>query len=177
MAHLPLSSTTILPALWSSTYSNSPMYPTKIAGLSVNIALSGKGQLLRLLRMYGYASLCAEFLGCHCTAGASGWVGTTAVVCTGPMLQIDLLLTCADNVFCLCLCLRLKKQLTVLHHHLQELDNHLGGWSDQHLSLAPLLCVVHCLKGIVQDADAHHPAKRAGVSSVQSERGQPESPP
>ena len=107
--------------------------------------------------MYGYASLCAEFVGCHCTAGASGWVGTTAVVCTGPMLQIDLLLTCADNVFCLCLCLRL-----------QELDNHLGGWSDQHLSLAPLLRVVHCLKGIVQDADAHHPAKRAGVPWVQS---------
>lgn len=28
LPHLPLSSTTILPALWSSTYSNSPMYPT-----------------------------------------------------------------------------------------------------------------------------------------------------
>ena len=31
-AYLPFSSTTIFPALWSSTYSNSPMYPAIYEG-------------------------------------------------------------------------------------------------------------------------------------------------
>lgn len=53
-------------------------------------------------------------------------------------------------------CVIHARLLTVLHHDLQELDNHFGRGSDQDLSLATLLCVVHGLEGIVQHADAHH---------------------
>jgi len=49
-------------------------------------------------------------------------------------------------------------RLTVLHHHLQELDDDLGARSYEHLPLPPLLCVVHRLQSIVQDADQHHVA-------------------
>lgn len=45
---------------------------------------------------------------------------------------------------------------TVLHHDLQELNDHLGGRPDQHLPLAALLGIVHALKGIVEDTDTHH---------------------
>lgn len=56
----------------------------------------------------------------------------------------------------------------MLHHDLKKLDNHLGGGSDQHLPLSTLLCVIHGLEGIVQDTDAHHPARRPLSLTVQS---------
>lgn len=48
--------------------------------------------------------------------------------------------------------------LTVLLHHRQELDDDLRGGLDQHLPLAPLLCVEHALQSIVEHADSHHGA-------------------
>lgn len=45
---------------------------------------------------------------------------------------------------------------TVLLHHLQELDDDLGGRAQQHLALATLLSVRHRLQGIGQHAHAHH---------------------
>lgn len=53
-------------------------------------------------------------------------------------------------------------QLTLLHHHLKELDDDSAGRANQYLPLAPLLCIVHGFKGIAQYADAHH----AGQSDV-----------
>lgn len=46
--------------------------------------------------------------------------------------------------------------VAVLHHQLQELDDHLGGGADEYLTLAALLGVVHGLEGIVQHADTDH---------------------
>jgi hypothetical protein len=45
---------------------------------------------------------------------------------------------------------------TVLLHDLQELDDDLGGRSDQDLALAGLLGVVDALESIVEDGGADH---------------------
>ena len=45
---------------------------------------------------------------------------------------------------------------TVLLHQGQELDNDLGGRTDQDLALATLLSVVDVVKAVVQDGDADH---------------------
>lgn len=45
---------------------------------------------------------------------------------------------------------------TVLLHDLQELDNDLGGRSDQDLALAGLLGVVDALKSVVENGGADH---------------------
>lgn len=45
---------------------------------------------------------------------------------------------------------------TVLLHDLQELDNDLGGRSDQDLALAGLLGVVDALESIVENGSADH---------------------
>jgi hypothetical protein len=42
-------------------------------------------------------------------------------------------------------------QHTVLLHDAEELDNDLGGWSDENLSLSGLLCVVDGIERIVED--------------------------
>jgi len=44
----------------------------------------------------------------------------------------------------------------VLLHDGEELDDDLGGRSDEHLPLATLLGVEHVLEGIVEDTDANH---------------------
>lgn len=54
---------------------------------------------------------------------------------------------------------------TVLLHHLQKLDHHLGGWPHKHLSLATLLCIIHRLERICEDRHAHHLAFRASMSA------------
>lgn len=46
--------------------------------------------------------------------------------------------------------------VTVLHHHGQELDHDLRVRPDQHLALAALLRVVDALQGIGQHTDANH---------------------
>lgn len=45
---------------------------------------------------------------------------------------------------------------TVLLHDLEELDNDLGGRSDQDLALARLLGVVDALESIVENGSADH---------------------
>jgi len=44
----------------------------------------------------------------------------------------------------------------VLLHQGQELDNDLGGRTDQDLALATLLSVVDVVEAVVQDGDADH---------------------
>ena len=51
---------------------------------------------------------------------------------------------------------------TVLHHLLQELNDDLGGRTDQHLALATLLGVEDAAKAVVQHRDAHHPVFQRG---------------
>lgn len=41
-------------------------------------------------------------------------------------------------------------------HDAQELDNNLGAWSDENLTLARLLCVVDGIERIVEDASFDH---------------------
>lgn len=55
---------------------------------------------------------------------------------------------------------------TVLLHHLQKLDHHLGGWPHKHLSLATLLCIIHRLERVCEDRHAHHLALRASMSAL-----------
>jgi hypothetical protein len=44
---------------------------------------------------------------------------------------------------------------TVLLHDTEELDNNLGGWSDQDLPLSGLLSVVDGIERIVEDGGLH----------------------
>lgn len=44
----------------------------------------------------------------------------------------------------------------MLLHNTEELDNDLGGWSDQNLSLSRLLSVVDGIKRIVEDGGLNH---------------------
>ena len=44
----------------------------------------------------------------------------------------------------------------MLHHHLEELDDDLGGRPDHNLALAALLSVADVVKSIVEDTDTHH---------------------
>ena len=53
---------------------------------------------------------------------------------------------------------------TVLHHLLQELNDDLGGRTDQYLTLATLLGIEDAAKAVVQHRDAHHP--EAGGADV-----------
>lgn len=46
--------------------------------------------------------------------------------------------------------------VAVLHHHGQELDDHLGARAQQDLSLASLLSIVDALEGIGQYVHSHH---------------------
>ena len=46
--------------------------------------------------------------------------------------------------------------VAMLLHDLEELDDHLGGGTDEDLALATLLGVVDALEGVVQHADADH---------------------
>ena len=48
------------------------------------------------------------------------------------------------------------KKRTVLLHDLEELDNDLGGRTDQDLTLAGLLGVVDAVEGIVENGSADH---------------------
>jgi len=50
----------------------------------------------------------------------------------------------------------------MLHHHGQELDDHLGAGTQQHLPLATLLGVVYALQGIGQYVHTHHGCKMFG---------------
>jgi hypothetical protein len=50
---------------------------------------------------------------------------------------------------------RIEKR-TVLLHDSQELDNDLGGRSDQDLALAGLLGVVHGIESVVENGSANH---------------------
>lgn len=45
---------------------------------------------------------------------------------------------------------------TVLLHDSQELDNNLGGRSDQDLALASLLGIVHRIESVVENGSANH---------------------
>ena len=47
---------------------------------------------------------------------------------------------------------------TVLHHLLQELDDHLGGRPDENLALATLLGVEDRAKAVIEHRNAHHDA-------------------
>ena len=49
-----------------------------------------------------------------------------------------------------------RLRLTVLLHDGEELDNDLGGRTDQDLALAALLGVVDGVKGIVEDGSLDH---------------------
>lgn len=48
--------------------------------------------------------------------------------------------------------------LTVLHHHGQEADDHLGARPDEHLALATLLGIVDAFESIGQNVHPHHGA-------------------
>lgn len=52
-----------------------------------------------------------------------------------------------------------ESKQTVLLHNQKKLDDHFGGRPDHDLSFAPLLCIVHALKSIVQDTNSDHPYK------------------
>jgi len=52
--------------------------------------------------------------------------------------------------------------VAVLHHHGEELDDHLGAGTQQHLALATLLRVVDALQGIGQYVHTHHGCKWVG---------------
>ena len=44
----------------------------------------------------------------------------------------------------------------MLLHHLQEFDDHLRAWTNQHLALAGLLGIVDRFERIVENGCAHH---------------------
>lgn len=44
----------------------------------------------------------------------------------------------------------------MLLYDLEELDNDLGGWSDQDLALASLLSVVDALKSVIENGGSDH---------------------
>ncbi|GIL56494.1 hypothetical protein Vafri_11846, partial [Volvox africanus] len=46
--------------------------------------------------------------------------------------------------------------VTMLHHQRKKLNDHLGCRPEKYLPLATLLGIVHGLKRVPQDADAHH---------------------
>lgn len=102
---LPFNSTTIFPDLWSSTNSNSPMYPRESKFKKITYTI--KGYKVRRIWISGKKKLCL-------------WIHT------------------------------------MLLHNLKELDDHFWGRSDHHLTLSPLLCIVHALEGIIQNANSHH---------------------
>ena len=56
---------------------------------------------------------------------------------------------------------------TVLHHLLQELNDHLGGGAHQHLALAALLSIEDAAQAVVEHRDTNHGscAWRAGKES------------
>ena len=59
---------------------------------------------------------------------------------------------------------------TLLHHDLQELDDHLAAGAYKDLPLSALLCIVHGFQGIAQHAYTHHlggSACRATDTSLQ----------
>lgn len=45
---------------------------------------------------------------------------------------------------------------TVLLHDREELDDGLGAWADEHLTLSALLGVVDCVQAIVEDGSFDH---------------------
>lgn len=52
--------------------------------------------------------------------------------------------------------------VAVLHHDGQELDDHLGAGTQQHLALATLLGIVDALQGIGQYVHSHHGCNKKG---------------
>jgi len=49
-----------------------------------------------------------------------------------------------------------KKYVTVLLHHRQELDHHLGRGSDEDLALSASFSIAHALQSVIENTDAHH---------------------
>ena len=71
-------------------------------------------------------------------------------------------------------------QLTMFHHHSEELDDDSGAGSYQHLPLASLLCVTDRHQGVAQHVHTHHDwikiaqtgvSDFSGNSSLCSDRG------
>lgn len=60
--------------------------------------------------------------------------------------------------------------VSVLHHHSQELDDHLRAGTQQHLTLTALLGVVDAFQGIGQYVHTHHGCKMKGDESSFSSR-------
>jgi hypothetical protein len=64
-----------------------------------------------------------------------------------------------------------RKQLTVLLHDLQELDDNLGGWSDQDLTLSTLLSVGNSLEDIGEHRHLGHlQGKRADQKQIKQDQ-------
>lgn len=65
------------------------------------------------------------------------------------------------------LTLTIQITLTVLHHDSQELDDHLGTGSQQHLPLSTLLGIVDGLQGVTENVHTHHGWKPNVISISQ----------